>query len=290
MILTLEWDALLIARILAKAVTYYACLAAIGTVLFRVLHKAAAHEQKRFLCTWLRMSAVVALAATASAWALDVQWLFGDLMAVLQDRAMLAVSLQSDFGNAVLIRALGLLLLLWPGWNRTGHLIQFGGALLVLFSFTLVGHTVKEPRYLMGAGILIHLAALAYWIGGLAPIFRAPRIMGAQQGGRLVEGFGRNAVIAVGAAVVTGSLLIWGITGRFLLPTTSAYENFLVLKLLAFSGVMLLAGLNKLVLTPRLVEGQSKAARSLRISIVFEASIIAFVLFAIAAATTVGWP
>jgi putative copper export protein len=136
----------------------------------------------------------------------------------------------------------------------------------------------------------IHLLGIAYWLGALVPLRLLsvggdlPRIA------RVMKRFGDIALGAVALLIAAGITLLWLLLGSPFAIFDSAYGRLLFAKLLFVAGLLGLAALNKLHLTPRLLMGDESALRALRMSITFELAIALVILTLTATFTTVTGP
>ncbi|MEM6745489.1 MAG: CopD family protein, partial [Pseudomonadota bacterium] len=154
----------------------------------------------------------------------------------------------------------------------------------------LRGHSVGEPRLLLGSLITAHMLALAFWLGALAPLADAARRGPPARAAALAREFGAKALWAVGALVLAGAGLFVRLAGASAAALGSDYGAFFAIKLAVFAGVFGLAALNRLRLTPALAAEAPGAAARLRRSIGVEAALIGVVLLITAAATTLTAP
>jgi copper transport protein len=157
-------------------------------------------------------------------------------------------------------------------------LLGMTGACLVLGSFALSGHVVTAgPRWLTSPPLLIHVAAAAFWAGSLLPLGRAlSRPTG--EAGSLLQRFSALAVWAVGVLILAGLVLAWVQVRQPGALLSTEYGRLLLLKLALVGGLLVLAALNRVRLTPALVRGEAEAPRRLRRSIGTEVALVAVIL------------
>lgn len=139
---------------------------------------------------------------------------------------------------------------------------------------------------------IVHLVAGAVWIGGLIVLGRLVRFSSDPDWGRhAIEGlrrFSTIGAIVVALLTATGAINLVAIVGMEDLPAvaSTAYGQVLGLKLALFAGMLALAALNRLRLTPRLeadlasgVSSASHAAlrRSLRLELALGFAVLALV-------------
>ena len=140
--------------------------------------------------------------------------------------------------------------------------------MLVGLSFALTGHAATAPpRWLTGPALGLHVLCAAFWLGSLLPLWWSLRLEPAQAA-RVLQRFSMVALVAVAVLVTAGSALAWiqlgGDTGAL---TRTAYGWRLFGKLALVSGLLSLAALNRLVLTPALADGRPDAARRLQLTL-----------------------
>ncbi|MGF1628664.1 MAG: copper resistance CopC/CopD family protein [Kiloniellaceae bacterium] len=139
-----------------------------------------------------------------------------------------------------------------------GHRFAALAALaLAALSYALSGHVATAPpRWLTIPAITLHAAAIVFWLGALVPLAGAAARRGAALG-PLLRRFSGIAVPAVAILVLTGILLavVQVATPQALLET--AYGRLLLAKLAGVVGLLALAAVNRLSLTPAIKAGGS---------------------------------
>lgn len=170
----------------------------------------------------------------------------------------------SDAGRMTLVRviaAVGLVVvstLLRPGRRQSWFGLTLG--LLLLVTFSLTGHAAASPA--AAAADLVHLAATMLWFGGLCYLALLCWIsLTQEETGSLVRSvhrFSNLGLIAMVLLALTGvymaALRLYGLRAMVEHP----YGQTLAIKLAFLGGVLLLAGLNRFAIRPRLGrEGQT---------------------------------
>ncbi len=149
------------------------------------------------------------------------------------------------------------------------------GALLVALSFGLSGHAATAgPRWLTVPALGLHVLSAAFWVGALWPLLLALR--GAEAKAQL-EAFSRLAIAAVVCLILAGSVLAVLQLGHVSALIEDAYGRRLLAKLSLVAGLLGLAAVNRLVLTPALGRGGG-ARRRLRLTIGTELALAAGVI------------
>ncbi len=197
--------------------------------------------------------------------------------------ALPVVALQTQFGQWVLLRlALLIAVLVLPSARRlprAGAIVLAGAAVAVQ---PLVGHAGAIGGSLgneLIASEALHLIAAGAWLGGLLPLFIAIRILPADAAASACRSFtavGLSAVVVLaGTAVVQIAEFIGGVPGLF----GTAYGRIALVKVGLFLLLLVLAALNRFVLTERIAGAAPVAARRhIRRSIAAEAVLGALVI------------
>ena len=249
------------ALVLTRALHVSALCAGFGTlVALRVLVPSPQAREP------LRRLASFALAAgllTLVPWLLLQSAVIADVhnVAQLPDATILVLS-QSWFGHVVLARLALLatsLLLCRSGWPGTAVLT----AALALITEAAIGHAVNGELSLVAAEAL-HVLAAGAWLGALPALLVLLRGSDAVVAAQRFSGLGIGAVAVVaGSALALASEQLGGIGGLF----GTEYGAVILTKLSLFLGLLVLACVNRLVLTPRL---PTTGPGMLRISVMLE--------------------
>ena len=290
----LDFDRATAVEILLEAVTSAACLAAAGsaTTLLTMtrLDDAGARTAGRLA------AAGAAVAAGASLLRIPVRasFLMGGSLAGAFDPAILGMVVESPLGASLGVRLAGLALVSLAALNRPrvrpgARLAGSVGAVLVCASFALRGHSLDEPRLVLGALVTLHVMGVAFWVGAFAPLHRLAGT-DARAAGALAAEFGAWAVWVVPALAAAGAALFVTLTGDPVAALDTPYGRLLAVKLTLFAPLLGLAAFNRYRLTPALRTGDPRAGARLRRSIRFEAFAVLAILVTTAALTTVASP
>lgn len=187
------------------------------------------------------------------------------------------------FGQVILLR-LALLLLAVPclggrGWRLLAGLLLTGAALAMQGFVGHAGATGGSAGAMLLASEALHLLAAGAWLGGLLPLFLLAGALPPPAAATACERFtpvGLSAVAAIACtAVVQASQLIGSLAGLF----GTTYGHIALLKLALFLALLVLACINRLVLTHRLRDPEHPVTRTLlRSSIAVEALLGAAVI------------
>jgi copper resistance protein D len=282
------WDG---AAVLVKAALYAATLGAAGGVFFLAYSRSLLEPSDRLaIAQPLCILVAVAIAASAARVLLTAASLSEDAAGML-DARLLAMVWHSGEGRAATIRTCGLLLAV-PALARHGRpgWLAVVGAAAAATSFAWVGHAraadYAAASYLSG----IHVLAVAFWLGALAPLsiltrHREPRRLGA-----VAERFGRIAMAVVSVLLAAGIGVLWVLLGSVSELWASDYGRIACAKIALVACLLALAAWNKLGLVPDITAGDTLAVRRLRHSIRAELVVAGLILLVTAALTTLGGP
>ena len=223
--------------------------------------------------------AALGLFATILSFSLRGANLTGDVSG-MTDPVMLNLLWSTPVGTALALRVVGLsLLLVGLFLGHIGALASVLGGLIALFSFTQIGHISDSEAAFMEVTLMLHLVAIALWIGVLTPLNRLAsssktHVSAADVGHQ----FGLVASFTVPLLIVVGAYMGYQLVGSFNALVETSYGQALIIKVLLVGGLLGLAAANKLRFIPALRLGDPVAAVHLSKSIYLEWFIILTVL------------
>ena len=285
------WAAL---AIVAKAAGYGAALLAMGGTLFVAIlgqTARAAGVGEGILRLTRRVTAAAALMGLlvlAARFGIRAARISGMGLPGAVDATMLGFVWDSPLGSAATWRGAGEALVLLVLLRHPAATVPaLAGAVAIAVSYTQVGHSLGEPRWLLGTLLTAHLLAAAYWVGALVPLHRAAA---GPEGAALLHRFGVIAGGGVALLVAVGASFAWLLSGSLAALLGTAYGWTLMAKVAVVGGLLGLAALNKLRLVPALRDGGPGAASALRRSIGWEIAAVALILLLTATLTSVTTP
>jgi copper transport protein len=178
----------------------------------------------------------------------------------------------TDTGRALLVRivlalVLGGMLAAWTRHERAWWQgIAGSAALLTLWTFSKSGHPNSlNPRVVWIAVDVLHLVAIAAWVGGLIAIFLAGRAWLAEpEAVRPVERYSTTALVAVPIIVATGVAQTLKLAGGLDDVTATTWGRLLLAKVMLVIIMVAIGGVSRWLL-------QHDGAGSIRRTVLVEA-------------------
>jgi putative copper resistance protein D len=252
---------------------------------------------------WIGLSLAV---LSGAAWFVLVSQSISDqpLADIFSENILWTVLLETDFGRDWLARlALACLLagLFIPFLSAKPVRSVWIKLVVVFVAAGLVGTIAWAGHAVGGSGLegvvhlaadVLHLVAAAAWVGALLPLALT---LGATAGDAEAAAMARTAtirfstlgIVSVGTLLVTGTINTWYLAGSIPALIETDYGRLLLLKIALFLGMVAIAAVNRLQLTPRLVASASARAagdplRQLRRNVAIEIAAGAIVLAIVA--------
>src|SRR5262245_27916632 len=262
----------------------------------------------RHLLAWIAWCSFGLVVASGAAWPLLLAQRMTDapLPAVLMDGAVWTVLTQTDFGQVWIARFV--LAALFAGAlysyqttqstnaNRMGLLTGLLAASLV-GALALAGHAAAGSD--SGGTVhllsdMLHLIAAAAWVGALIPLavllsaaLREHDVAAVAIAREATLRFSTLGIASVATLVATGIVNSWVLAGSVHAMVATDYGRLLLLKIAVFFLMLSVAAINRLRLTPSLVQANDPPAallalRTLRKNSMIEATLGAIILLIVA--------
>ena len=218
-----------------RALSFVVVLQAAGVPLFLWLFGDDLRRSARPIAALAGRTAVIGLLLTIAHQIIEPARLAGGLRGIF-DGPLQATLLGSEVGTTTSVRVLGLALVAlgWLKSSRLGTAAALAGGTLIVVSFAFMGHTAThDVRWLLASLLILHLLIIAFWFGGLWPLYLASRHEELVTSGLIIERFSRFAVRLVPALFV-GKIEI----GHGIVQTTHTSSWFFMLAR-AFQGFFL---------------------------------------------------
>lgn len=293
--------------IYARAIHFAATISVAGAVFFAVFIAEPTFRQapdgtrlpafvRSRLCR-IGWGALAVTVVSGAAWLVLVAQSMSEksLAEVFTPDVLGTVLLQTGFGRDWLARfALACLLggVLTPLFSQTAGRSFWIRCVAVASAAGLAGTLVWAGHAAGGMGLeailhpaadFVHLVAATAWVGTLLPLAllltaAGPDAASVALACTATVRFSAFGVGSVATLLITGSINTWYLAGSIPALTGTDYGHLLLTKIALFLGMVAIAAVNRLVLTPRLLKTASEArARSmlfhLRINTLFEVAI-----------------
>ena len=274
-------DAFGLAAIVTKFALYLGVMTSAGTVMAMLMFRL---ERTRGLAMTF---AVLGIVAAILAFSLRGANLTGDVSG-LTDPEMLKLLWTTPVGTALLLRLVGLgLLIAGLFMGRVGTWVSVLGGVIAIWSFDQVGHVSGLETTLLDLALMLHLLAVALWIGVLTPLKRLASSSSTYASAADVgHRFGVVASATVPVLIIVGGYMGYVLVGSLDALIGTGYGQALIIKVLLVGLLLGLAAANKLRFIPALRVGDSAAANHLSKSISVEWLVILAVLGTTAVLTT----
>ncbi|MDQ6433889.1 CopD family protein [Mesorhizobium sp. LHD-90] len=179
----------------------------------------------------------------------------------------------TSYGRATLLAATALLLAfasLQINPSRTALLISALALLAAGFAFAAAGHAASAPpRWLMAPAVFVHAVAVLLWLGALAPLGVA-LARGGAEAVRPLAWFSKTIPAVIAALLVSGAIIAVVQVQTPAALISSDYGRVLLVKLALVAVMLLLATVNRYLLTRPATAGDKVAKRHLSQNIAAE--------------------
>jgi copper resistance protein D len=232
----------------------------------------------RRLLFWIAWTGLVVIVVSGVAWFVLVAQSISDnsLTETLTADVLGAVLLQTGFGNDWLARfVLACLLggMFVPFLSRRAVKSLRVNCAIVALAAGLAGSLVWAGHAAGGRGLeavlhpaadFLHLIAAAAWAGTLLPL---ALVLATAENETASVALARTATVrfsafgiaSVATLLITGTINTWYLAGSIPALTETDYGHLLLIKIALFLVMVAIAAINRLVLTPRLVQKASAA-------------------------------
>ena len=174
---------------------------------------------------------------------------------------------ETTYGHLILVR-LALLVLTVPflggrGWRLAAGLLLSGAALGMQGFMGHAGAMGGGAGSILLASEAVHLLAAGAWLGGLLPLFLLAGSLSPAAAATACEHFTPVGLSAVVAIACTAAIQVRQLIGSLAALLGTAYGHIALLKLAIFFVLLVLACINRLVLTSRLRDRKRPVTRTL---------------------------
>ncbi|MGY8791526.1 MAG: CopD family protein, partial [Pseudomonadales bacterium] len=220
-------DAFGLAAIVTKFALYLGVMTSAGTVMATLMFRL---ERTRGLAMTF---AVLGIVAAILAFSLRGANLTGDVSG-LTDPEMLKLLWTTPVGTALLLRLVGLgLLIAGLLMGRVGTWVSVLGGVIAIWSFDQVGHVSGLETTLLDLALMLHLLAVALWIGVLTPLKRLASSSSTYASAADVgHRFGVVASATVPVLIIVGGYMGYQLVGSFTALVGTSYGQAMIIKVL----------------------------------------------------------
>jgi len=301
--------------IYARAVHFAASIMAAGTVFFLIFiaepaFRAASEAMRvpafvRYRLTWIAWGSLAVAAISGAAWLVfTAASMSGRPPAgVFAQGVLWTVLDQTEFGNDWLLRSVLACLLaaaFAPILSAPRIKSVWFKAALAVLAAALVGSLAWAGHAAGGVGVeaivhpaadILHLIAAAAWLGALVPLALLLSAAGQDSSIAIARTatlrFSTVGIASVGTLLVSGIINSWYLVGSIPALLGADYGRLLLAKNALFFGMVAIAAVNRLRLTPRIVQDPNltaarQALRQLRRNAAIEAAMGAIVIIIVA--------
>jgi copper resistance protein D len=276
--------------IYVRAIHFAATMSVVGVVFFVVFIAEPAFRQSgtgmtvsaavRAKFQWIAWLGLLATVLSGGAWLALVAQSMSDcaLADVFSEGILWTVLSDTGFGRDWLVRfavacllAGFLLPFLSPRGDKAVWLKVVVVALAVglIGALAMAGHAVGasgSEGFIHPAADALHLVAAAAWVGTLLPL---GLLLGASGHDAAPVEVVRTAILrfsmlgiaSVATLILTGAVNTWYLAGSMAALTETDYGRLLLTKIALFLAMIVVAVVNRLWLTPRLLQGANAAAK-----------------------------
>ena len=244
---------------------------------------------------------VVVISGVAWLFLLTTRMVDQPLRQIFSDTAVWTVITQTDFGHVWIVRLvlLGLLVVALFPMRATLFIESLWPKFFAVFlTAGLVGTLAWAGHAAVGSGSegaihltadILHLLAAAAWVGALVPLalLLEAVVRNSDQpslaiASEVVLRFSMLGIASVTVLLATGVYNSWMLVGSVIGLVTTDYGRLLSAKIALFLVMLAIAGVNRFVLTPRIIRARGSVARQplrqLRNNSLIEATIGALIL------------
>lgn len=279
------------ATIVIKLGLYATSLLATGTVLFLITVRPngpAIHGPTRLFSGFFTLIALAFLTLHVT---VQAGFLADDGLAGMVDRDMINIILDGPSGLSSKVMLLGLIAILLVSFIPTSAPSFYGwiagiGALFMVISFTLTGHTTNANIPVSAGLIALHLFAVSFWLSALWPLYQQARQLKVDELISTAETFGKQAMFVVPMLLFAGLVLSVFLVGSVSALFTTAYGLFLIAKIVLVILLLGLAALNKYRFIPALKDNEAEALTHFARSVRFEVLLFSGILLVTAVLTS----
>jgi copper transport protein len=143
------------------------------------------------------------------------------------------------------------------------------GSIVATSSLSFAGHSATSG-WIIQVALAVHATCAAYWLGSLWPLHAVLRHTPSTRAAIVIRRFSAIAVPTVVALAICGVVITASRVDDVELALSSEYGQILLAKLILVTALLGVAAVNRLAVTPKLIQGSNIAADTLRRNIGIE--------------------
>lgn len=264
-----------------RTVQFISLLLAVGFALFSVFVAAPVK-----VINGLRWKGVLASIVAALTYALAVNLggaeMIGGNIDVLSNGDAWRMGMMTTLATSLWLGIAGLAILVLgflKGFTGAGRKLVILGVVGSVSGLLVTGHAATaDPRWFMSLVVGLHLLCGAFWFGSLLPLIQTLRTSEPLEGARVLKHFSFWAVFCVALIIASGLGISFIQVERLTALIDTDYGIRLLIKWAFVVILLVLAGINKLWLTPALEQDKKSALFALRRFIWLEIFVILSIL------------
>jgi len=202
------------------------------------------------------------------------------------------ILIETRLGLIWLARLALALVAVWSASSKKAHWknwLGFVANVALVFTITLTSHAATEVQPLLPMlGDLIHLVGMTFWLGGLVYLFTGIRQLQLLDGqlrtkltSLITSRFSVNAIVFVALIGLTGFYSFSLRVGSWYLLLNSLYGHVLLVKQIFVAGLLVIAAINFLIITPRLSRDRAQGLADSELIAHFGKILIVEIIFAV---------
>ena len=196
------------------------------------------------------------------------------------DFEILGILWQTPVGTVLILRVIGFCLLLISFLEfKLNRLVGLVGGIVLLASFTQIGHVYDLDSLVFKLLLLVHLVVVSFWVGILWPLQRlSSDVTLSEEATEVAHRFGVHASVLVPLLFIAGILIGWNLLDGLSQLISTPYGQTLLIKLGFFTVLLCLAAANKLRFVPAMRRQEERAFDHLVQSIKIERGLMFIIL------------
>ena len=273
------FDLWVVSNALIKVALYLSGFLSAGGAIVLLLYRESLSRISDDIAKKTAGSLALALFAAGLSYLQRAAALTGDIQSAW-DFEILGILWQTPVGTVLMLRVFGFCLLLISFLEfKLNRLVGLVGGIVLLASFTQIGHVYDLNSLVFQLLLLAHLVVVSFWIGILWPLQRlSSDVTLSEEATEVAHRFGKHASTLVPLLFIAGVLIGWNLLGGLSQLLSAPYGQTLMIKLGFFTILLGFAAANKLRFVPAMRRQEESAYDHLVQSIKIERALMFAIL------------